>query len=67
MNSYDFNFKYKYSLKEVKYKFEGFLFFDIYEVYFGILEKDIIRMMLNRFLEVYESIKDNKIIDLDDI
>lgn len=67
VNSYDFNFKYKYSSKEVKYKLEGFLFPDTYEVYPGTSEKDIIRMMLNRFLEVYESIKDNKTTDLDDI
>ena len=67
VNSYNFNFRYKYTSKEVKYKLEGFLFPDTYEVYPGTSEKDIIKMMLNRFLEVYESIKDKKTTDLDDV
>jgi len=67
INNYEFNFKYKYSSKEVKFKLEGFLFPDTYEVYPGTSEKDIVKMMLNRFLEVYENLKDKKTTDLDDV
>lgn len=67
VNDYSYDFKYKYYTKGVKYKLEGFLFPDTYEVYLGTSERDIIKMMLNRFLEVYEEIRDIKTTNLDDI
>ncbi|WAM31144.1 endolytic transglycosylase MltG [Caldicellulosiruptor naganoensis] len=67
INNYNFDFQFKYPSKNVKYKLEGFLYPDTYEIYIGESEKDIIKRMLNRFLEVYNSIKHKKTTQLDDI
>lgn len=67
INNMDFNFKYKYISKYAKYKLEGFLFPDTYEVYPNTSEKEIIQMMLSRFLQVYESLRITKTTQLDDI
>lgn len=67
INNYNFDFRFKYPSKDVKYKLEGFLYPDTYEIYIGESEKDIIKRMLNRFLEVYNSIKHKKTTQLDDI
>ncbi|WP_039765374.1 endolytic transglycosylase MltG [Caldicellulosiruptor sp. F32] len=67
INNCDFDFRFKYSSKNVKYKLEGFLYPDTYEIYVGESERDIIKRMLNRFLEVYNSIKHKKTTQLDDI
>jgi len=67
INTRDFNIKYKYNSSYVKYKLEGFLFPDTYEVYPGTSEEEIIKMMLNRFLQVFETLKAKTKGQLDDI
>ncbi|MEZ0535634.1 endolytic transglycosylase MltG [Caldicellulosiruptoraceae bacterium PP1] len=61
----DIDFKYKFIGKNVLYPYEGYLFPDTYEVYPNTSAKDIIIMMLNRFTQVYESIKQFKKTNLD--
>lgn len=51
------DFKYKFIEKNALYQYEGYLFPDTYDVFPNSSAKDIIIMMLNRFLQVYDSIK----------
>ncbi|WAM34370.1 endolytic transglycosylase MltG [Caldicellulosiruptor morganii] len=67
INNCNFDFQFKYPSKNVKYKLEGFLYPDTYEVFEGESEKDIIKRMLNRFVDVYNSIKNSKTTQLSDI
>lgn len=67
INNYDFDFQFRYPSEDVKYKLEGFLYPDTYEIFVGESERDIIKRMLSRFLEVYNSIKHEKTTQLDDL
>ncbi len=56
----DFDFPYKNDVIQSEYRLEGFLFPDTYKIPDYYNEKQIIQMMLNRFLDVYDSELVNK-------
>lgn len=61
VKSKSIDFKYKYEdNKKIIYPYEGFLFPDTYEVFEGTSAKQIIKMMLDRFLNVYSRLAKNK-------
>ncbi|MHB1125427.1 MAG: endolytic transglycosylase MltG [Bacillota bacterium] len=51
----EFSFPYADQLSEKQNRLEGFLFPDTYSVSRGTTEKEIIQMMLNRFIRVYQA------------